>query len=145
MTKAQSSDDTAGCIGCVAIVLVIAIVVAALISIAALVDPFSWMPAVDEVWAECDDDLGTDRDECALENRFPGFWLHAVANLVYGAAALASSLVFAGSVVELRQKRVGRFSSASAAAEHRAAQQSCLGSGAVLGALAAVPIVVAAV
>ena len=145
MTEAKSSDDTAGCVGCLAIVIVIAVVVAGLISIAALVDPFSWMPPVDEVWAECDDDLGTDRDDCALENRFPGFWLHAVVNLVYAAATLVSSLVFSGSVVDLRQKRVGRFSSAVAAAEHRGAQQVFLGSGLVLGALAVVPIVAAAV
>ena len=145
MSAAQSDDDTAGCLGCLVVVVVIALVVAGLISVAALVDPFSWMPPVGEIWADCEDDRGTVRDECALENRFPGFWIHAIVNLVYVAVALTFAVVFAGSAADLREKRAARFASARTADEHRRAQQACAGCGIVLGALAVVPIVVAAV
>ena len=145
MSDARSDDDTAGCLGCLGVVVVTALVVAGLISVAALVDPFSWMPPVGEIWADCEEDHGTERAECALENRFPGFWIHAVVNLVYAAGALTFAVVFAGSVTDLREKRVARFSSAAAAGEYRQAQHLFLGYGLVLGALALVPIVAAAV
>jgi hypothetical protein len=108
-----------------------------------LVDPFSWMPPVGEVWADCDDDYGTDRDECALANRFPGFWWHAAVNLLYAAVALGLLLVFAADVGELRDKRAARFASAAAAAEHRHVQRRLAGWGVALAAMAMLPIVVA--
>lgn len=145
MSGAQGRDDAGGCFGWVAVAVVLALVVAALISVAALVDPFSWMPAVGEVWADCDDDYATERDECALANRFPGFWVHAVVNLVYAAVALVLVLAFLASVADLRDKRVARFSSAAAAAEYRSGVEEATACGVALAALALVPIVVAIV
>lgn len=145
MSGAQGSDDAGGCLGLVALAVVLALVVAALISVAALVDPFSWMPAVGEIWADCDDDYATDRDECALANRFPGFWLHAIVNLVYAAVALAFVLAFLAGVAELREKRLARFSSAAAAAEYRSGVDETIGWGVALAVVALVPIVVAIV
>ena len=143
VTGSQQNDETAGCVGWVLVAFVIALVVAALISVAALVDPFAWMPPVGEIWAECDDDFGTERDECALANRFPGFWWHAIANLAYAAAALVLSVAFASTVVQLREKRVARFSSFAAAAEHRSAVQLAVGLGVALAAVSLLPIAVA--
>jgi len=101
------------------------------------------MPPVGEIWADCDDDYATDRDECALENRFPGFWIHALVNLVYAAVALGLVLMFLGSVADLREKRVARFSSAAAAAEHHSVADQAIGCGVALAAVALLPIVVA--
>lgn len=145
MSGAQGSDDAGGCLGLVALAAVLALVVAALISVAALVDPFSWMPAVGEIWADCDDDYATERDECALANRFPGFWIHALVNLVYAVVALVLVLAFSTSVAELRKKRVARFSSAAAAAEYRSGSDEATACGVALAAVALVPIVVAIV
>ena len=145
MSGAQGSGDGGGCLGWVAVAVVLALVVAALISVAALVDPFSWMPAVAEIWGDCDDDYATDRDECALANRFPGFWLHAIVNLVYAAVALVFVLAFLASVAELREKRLARFSSAAAAAEYRSGVDETIGGGIALAVVALVPIVVAIV
>ena len=143
MSGAQGSGDGGGCLGWVAVAFVLALVAAALISVAALVDPFSWMPPVGEIWADCDDDYATDRDECALANRFPGFWVHAIVNLVYAAVALVFVLTFLASVAGLREKRLARFSSASAAADYRSWVDETIGWGVALAVLALVPIVVA--
>ena len=145
MSGAQGGGDGSGCLGWVAVAVVLALVVAALISLAALVDPFSWMPAVGEIWADCDDDYATDRDECALANRFPGFWLHAIVNLVYAVVALGLVLAFLTSVAELREKRLARFSSAAAAAEYRRGVDEATACGAALAAVALVSIIVAIV
>ncbi|MCP9491267.1 MAG: hypothetical protein MSC31_15530 [Solirubrobacteraceae bacterium MAG38_C4-C5] len=143
MSDAERKDDADGCLGWVGVAIVLALVVAALISVAALVDPFSWMPPVGEIWADCDDDYATERDECALENRFPGFWIHALVNLVYAAVALGLVLAFLASVFDLRVKRAARFASAVAAAEHRSAMDQAIGCGVALAAVALLPIVVA--
>lgn len=143
MSEGQRDEGAGGCLGWVAVAVVLALVVGAVISVAALVDPFSWMPPVGEIWADCDDRLATDRDECALENRFPGFWVHAIVNLVYAAVALALARAFGGGVAGLREKRIARFSSAAAAGEHRSAVDEALACGVALAAVAALPIVVA--
>ncbi len=143
MSDAQDKDNAGGCLGWLGVAIVLGLVVAALISVAALVDPFSWMPPVGEIWADCDDDYATERDECALANRFPGFWIHALVNLVYAAVALGLVLVFLGSVAGLREKRVARFSSAAAAAEYRSEADEAIGCGVALAVVAALPIVVA--
>lgn len=137
MAGAKGSSSAGG--GCLALffgLLAIALVVMGIISLAALIDPFNWMPRVGRIWEDCSGD-------CALAHRFPGFWLHAVLNLVYAVAAAVLSLAFALSVADLREKRVDRFDSTHAAAEFTAAQNECLGAGLVLGALALLPILVA--
>jgi hypothetical protein len=130
------SSAGGGCVALFVVFLVIAAVVAAIISLAALIDPFDWMPRVGRIWEDCSGD-------CALAHRFPGFWLHAVANLVYAVVAAVISVAFWMSVAELRGKRVERFDSAHAAGQFAAAQNECLGAGALLGATALLPIVVA--
>lgn len=144
MSGGEPRGEVSGWGSCMAAVLVIGVVLAALISLAALVDPFSWMPPVGEVWAECTgEELGTERDECALENRFPGFWWHAGVNVLYAAVALGLLVAFAGAVADLRAKRLLRFSSAEAAREHHEAQGLCIGCGMALAAMAVLPLVVA--
>src|SRR4051794_15147722 len=91
--------------GCAALFLgliVVALVVAALISLAAIVDPFSWLPPVGDIWGDCDENYATDRDECALAHRFPGFWGHAIVNLVYVVVAVIAVIAAIGSAFELR-------------------------------------------
>ena len=77
-----------GCGGCIVLVLVIGAIVAAAMSIAALVDPFSWMPPIGDVFADCPPAVEVN-GSCELEDRYPGFWLHVLVNLAYSAAAVA--------------------------------------------------------
>jgi hypothetical protein len=132
----NQSAQGGGCLALFLVVLILGAIVAALISLAALVDPFNWMPPVGEIWADCEGD-------CALAHRFPGFWWHAAANLVYAAAAATMACLFLVAVVEVREKRVDRYDSAKAASAYSAACGECVGAGAILAALALLPLVVA--
>ena len=127
-----------GCLAILALLIVVALVVMAVISLAALIDPFDWMPRVDEIWEDCSSD-------CALAHRFPGFWWHAAANLLYAGLAVAVGGGFLAAVGELRAKRVARFDSAADAAAFSAAHDQFAGTGTALAALAALPILVAIV
>ena len=142
---AQNGDQS-GCGGCLAIflvILVIGLIVAGLISLAALVDPFSWMPTVREIWKDCQDDGATGRDDCALANRFPGFWLHAVVNLGYAVAAVVVLVVLATAVGSLREARVARFGGDAAVTRYIEARADVARASALGLALALLPILVA--
>jgi hypothetical protein len=135
-----SGNDGGGCagLGCglFLIAMAIAAVVAAAISLAALVDPFDWMPTAGRIWADCEGD-------CELAHRFPGFWWHALANLAYIAATAPAAFAFGAFVLDLRDRRAARFESADAAAAFVDAGGAVMVSGAVLAALAALPLIVA--
>jgi hypothetical protein len=134
--NASEGGQGGGCLALLLLLLVVGAIVAAVISLAALVDPFDWMPPVGEIWEDCEGD-------CALAHRFPGFWWHAAANLLYAVAAAAVACGFVATVVELREKRAARYDSTKDADAFSAARDACLGAGAILGALALLPIVVA--
>ena len=55
----------------IAILVVISLVISASVSVAALVDPFSWMPPIGVIFGDCSDNLGTAADECDLGTRYP--------------------------------------------------------------------------
>jgi hypothetical protein len=131
-----SDGGGGGCLALFLLILAIAAIVAAVISLAALIDPFDWMPPLGEIWEDCEGD-------CALAHRFPGFWWHAAANLVYAVAAAVAACGFVATVVELRGTRVGRYDSTSDAEAFSAGWDACLGAGAILGGLALLPVVVA--
>ncbi|MEJ7785473.1 MAG: hypothetical protein WKF96_11765 [Solirubrobacteraceae bacterium] len=132
-----------GCGAIIAFVMVVGLVVAAAISLAALVDPFSWMPSVDQVWADCEDDFATERDECALASRFDGFWIHAAVNLLYlaGSLGLLAGLAFA--VADQRKARGGRFAGDAAAQRYADARQTLVITSGLVGIVSLVPIVAA--
>jgi hypothetical protein len=134
----SSGKETAGggCIALFVVVIVVALIAMGVISLAALIDPFDWMPTVHRIWEDCSGD-------CALAHRFPGFWWHAVANLLYAAVAVAIAGGFLVAVRDVRGKRVARFDSAADAAAFSAAHDQCVGAGAALGGLALLPILVA--
>jgi hypothetical protein len=132
----QSSSSGGGCLALFLGLLAIALVVMGIISLAALIDPFNWMPRVGRIWNDCSGD-------CALAHRFPGFWLHAVVNVVYAVVAAVLSVAFLLSVADVREKRIERFDSAHAAAQFTAAQTESLGAGLALGATALLPLAVA--
>jgi hypothetical protein len=135
-----NASSGGGCSGAGCLILFIGLVlgaiVAALISVAALIDPFDWMPSVAQVWADCEGD-------CELAHRFPGFWWHALANLAYIAATAPAAFAFGAFVLDLRDRRAARFESADAAAAFVDAGGAVMVSGAVLAALAALPLIVA--
>lgn len=125
------------------VTLLVALVIAAAMSLAAVVDPFDWFPSFDALWADCSDDLGTGRDDCAYDARFPGFWWHLAANLAWAAAVFGALLFFAGTVAELRRLRTERLASEQAAAEYADALGAATLAGAAVFALGALPIVAA--
>jgi hypothetical protein len=138
---AKSNGSQSGGGGCIALFLVlmaIALVVMGIISFAALIDPFDWMPRVGAIWADCSGD-------CALARRFPGFWWHAAANLVYVGVAVGAVCAFVAGVADVRGKRVARYDSAADLAAFGVALDRCTRAGALLAALAALPILVALV
>jgi hypothetical protein len=98
---------------------------------------------VNEVWSDCSDDYGTDRDECALANRFPGFWGHVIGNLVYTVIAAGLLLFLWAGVADLREAREGRFVNDEAAERYAGTRQGVAGLSVLVGLMALLPIVVA--
>ncbi len=139
----QEGDLGSGCAGLFVEALVIGVVVAAAISISALIDPFAWMPPVGELWEDCGDDPETNVGDCGLTTRFPGFWGHAAANFAYALTAAGLLLALAGTVVELRQKRIERFDGEPAAERYAEARREVAVLVVLCALLAALLIVVA--
>ena len=135
MASKTGAASGGGCAALIAVVLVVGAIVAGVISLAAVVDPFNWMPSVHQIWADCDGD-------CELAHRFPGFWWHVVANLVYAAAAVLTAISFLGTVAELRSARENRYADAAALDAYRTARGACVSAGALLAALASLALVV---
>ncbi len=86
--QTQDEGSGSGCVTLTVAGLVIGVVVSVAISLAALIDPFDWMPPVAEIWEDCSDDWNTSVNECILHTRFPGFWGHAIANFTYARVIL---------------------------------------------------------
>jgi hypothetical protein len=134
VARSTGSSSGGGCGTLIAFALLVAGIVAAAISLAALLDPFDWMPSVHTIWADCD-------GECALAHRFPGFWWHVIANLAYAAVAVAVTIRFLATVLDVRKTRVTRYADAAAMDAYRTAHNHCVVSGKLLGALASVSII----
>ena len=135
-SRSTRGSGGGGCLAIVVLLILVALVVMAIISLAALFDPFSWMPTAHQIWEDCAGD-------CALAHRFPGFWWHAAGNLLYGAITLTAAFIFGSSVVELRNARDGRYDSPAADAAFRQAHGDFVAAGSTLGGLALLPLVVA--
>ena len=136
-------DETDGCGVIVVGILVIAATVAGVISLTALIDPFSWMPPVGEIWADCSEDYGTEKDECALANRFHGFWLHAVINLGWTVVSAGLVVALLGAVANHRDASAARFDSAEAVARCLASRSALTGLAVAVGVAAALPVAAA--
>jgi hypothetical protein len=121
----------------------VGIVVGAGISLAALVDPFSWMPSLADVWGDCRDERDTAADECDLATRFPGFWAHVGVNLLWAAAAVLGLLPSFAAGVMLREERAARFDDEEAAERYDGARLALAVCAGWTFVVAAVPIVVA--
>jgi hypothetical protein len=134
--KNTGATPLGGCLAFLAIVIAIATIAMAIISLSALFDPFNWMPTVHRVWQDCEGD-------CALAHRFPGFWWHAIANLLYGTLAVAAAILFGARVIDLREARAARYESLSAESAYRGARRACRQVGATLAALALIAVAAA--
>lgn len=139
----QQRDDASGCGMLVAALLVIGAVVAAVVSVAALIDPFSWVPPIDEVWADCESGSAAAASGCDLGDRYPGFWGHVIVNLLYVVGTVFVLGGLAAAVGDLREARQRRFSEAAAIGKYREAQQTVSAVATLGGILALIPIVVA--
>jgi hypothetical protein len=133
-----------GCAALIAILLVISLVVAAVISVAALVDPFSWVPPIGTIF-DCTDNPQTAANECDLGARYPGWGWHVIVNFVYALVALGLFVAFAGSIPQFRQARHDRFESSAALDRYQEARLAVAVLAALLAALAALPIIAALV
>ena len=141
MSKSEQQAGV-GCGGCFLVVLVLGVVVAAGMALAALVDPFSWMPPLGDVFADCPPAPEVD-GSCDLADRYPGFWAHVIANVAYSLTALVLLGALADAVGKLRVLRSARFESVSAVERYRAARQRLAWIAGGTGLVAALPIVVA--
>jgi hypothetical protein len=128
--------------GCLAWVFGLALVVAAAMALSALVDPFSWIPPIADVFADCPPAVEVN-GSCELEDRYPGYWLHALINVAYSVAVLVSLVAVKRAVPELRSARVARFDGGAAVERYRASRERLALVAAVTATLALVPIVVA--
>lgn len=144
----QGSDGGDGCFGCVVGVLAIAAVFAALISIAALVDPFDWMPSVGEVWADCEEEprdegpFDSGEDPCDLDVRFPGFYGHAALNLLWTTVTAIALAALIGAAGNLRSARRARFNTGKDfGAEYDKARSELIGLAVIVTVLVAIPLV----
>ena len=106
------------------------------ISLAALVDPFGWMPSAHAIWADC---TGTARSRTASPASGGTSWPTSPTSSIAGILVVA----FARAVPELRRTRVTRYDSAAAMEEFRQASVVLRGAGKALAALAAIPLLVA--
>ena len=119
------------------LILAIGLAVMAVVSLAAIVDPFSWLPTPDAIWGDCH------ARNCTLEHRFPGFWWHVAANLAWAGAATATLVASYVTAGELRTTRTARFAGPAEFTAYRAAQRSFATAIAPGFALAALPVIVA--
>lgn len=125
-----------------AVVMVICAVLAAVMSVAALVDPFAWMPSANELWSDCQESDVARFGSCDWSDRFPDIWWHAGLNLLYAIAALIALAGLAGGVKRLREVRPQRFGSASAWALYAETKETVVGATIFAAVLAALPIIV---
>lgn len=139
----RQEQETSGCAITFLAALVIGTVVAAVISVAALVDPFSWMPPVGEIWKDCQDSYEIPGDECALARRYPGFWLHVVVNFAYAVVAAGLLIWLAAAVSRFRETRARRFADRSSLEAFGQARTRLRIASGVLSLVAAMPIVAA--
>lgn len=143
MSAQRQPTEGSGCAALIVLAIVVGVLVATVISIAALVDPFSSLPSVEEIWEDCREDYSEPGDECALANRFPGFWPNVVASFVYAVAAVGLLIWLALAVRELRTARAGRFSGAEAVARYAGARVTLSRAAGFTAVLAALPIIAA--
>ncbi len=134
--NSDHTRDSGGCIALFLILVVIGLIVGTLISVAALVDPFSWLPSVGEIWADCG-------GNCDLADRFPGFWPRVGASLAYVVAAIGTLGWLMVSVADLRKARADRFAGLAQARRYGSARRAAAQPAVISAALAALPIVVA--
>lgn len=134
---AQQSDSDSGCAGCIALVIGIALVVCAVVSVAAIVDPFAWLPSLKAIFAsDCQGD-------CDLSKRFPGFWWHVAVNFGYAMLALALAIWLWSTTIEFRAARTARFGSDAEVERYLQARARLAVAAAALAALGLVPVVTA--
>jgi hypothetical protein len=141
--RGQGQQEWSGCGTLIVAIFLFGVAVAAAISLAAIVDPFSWLPPVGEIWEDCERNYDTSADDCALATRFPGFWPHTIANLAYLVAATGLLARLALAVVELRAARAARLSPTAMVDRYDQARQRLALVASLVGLLGALPIVVA--
>jgi hypothetical protein len=142
MATQREDGSGGGCALIVGIIFLIGLVIVVVTSIAALIDPFSWVPPIGKVFDSCTDNPDTAVDECA-GSRHPGLWWHVIVNFVYALAALGLLLAFTGCVRDYRAARSDRFDSDGAVERYRRARQDLLVVAGLLAGLAAIPIIAA--
>ena len=85
----------------------------------------------------------TPANECALANRFPGFWAHAVMNLAWTVVTAGLLLALLNSVAEYRQALAERFRSVEVVARCVELRGELVTLAAATAVAAALPIAVA--
>jgi hypothetical protein len=132
-----------GCGTLIAFIILLGLVLAAVISVAALVDPFSWVPPLGDIFQKCTDNPDTPSDDCDLGTRYPGFWSHVAVNFAYVLIAAGLLIALALTLPEFRRARTARFDSHAAVERYRRSRQQLVLLAVLLAVLGAVPIIAA--
>jgi hypothetical protein len=139
------SSGASGCGLVIAVVILFALAVSAVVSVAALVDPFSWVPPLGEIFADCSGDQVTANDGCDFGEHYPGFWLHVTINFAYALVAFGLIVAFAFALRDFREAQRRRFEGDEAVERYRLARTALALVAGLLGGLAALPIIFALV
>jgi Na+(H+)/acetate symporter ActP len=138
----ESKDSGCGCGAIFGAFLLLAIVVGTVISLAAVVDPFSQLPTPAAIWSACNDAAGSGSG-CTLADRFPGFWGHVGVSLAYTLVTAVAFVLLVATAAGLREAAGGRFDDAEAAARYVESRGAFLVAAAGVAALGLLAIVVA--
>jgi hypothetical protein len=126
-----------------AVVVVIALVLSAVVAVAALLDPFDWVPPLGVVFGSCGDAPAKARRGCDWGSQYPGFWGHVIANLVYDVLAVAALVAFTVTAREHVGARRARYDGPAALDRYAGARANFVLASIALGAMAALPIIAA--
>lgn len=126
MTSDATSTGDEGCGGCAALLgvaLVVSAVVAAVMSVASVVDPFSLLPPVGDVWAECPAEVpAAAGGSCDLTDRYPGYAWRVIVSFAWALAAVGALgwlAVATGDVRDARERCYDRADGPRASASAR--------------------------
>lgn len=141
----RPEGDGSGCGTLFGWLILLGIVVAAAMSIAALVDPFSKLPTVADVWADCPPAEHGPDGTCDLEDRHPGFWGKVAGSLTYTLVTVLALGWLASTTRDLRDARRRLFSDPDGPAAYRTAREGFVGAALVVAVLGLIPVIVAVV
>lgn len=146
MTTDATGTGDGGCSGCATLIgaaLVISAVVAAVMSVASLVDPFALLPPVGDVWAECPTEVpAAAGGSCDLTDRYPGYVWRVIASFAWALAAIGALGWLAVATSDVRDARERRYERPDGAQAHASARHGLVLAATLTALLGGAPLAV---